>query len=49
MKRLLGIALIAAGCGAATTDDGGIDWLTDLKQARAEAKKAGKPLLVVFR
>ena len=49
MKRLLGIALIAAGCGAAGADDGTIDWRTDLKKARAEARKTGKPMLVLFR
>ncbi len=49
MKRLLGIVLVAAGCGAAGADDDGIDWRTDLDKARAEARKSGMPMLVVFR
>ena len=48
MKRLLGIILVAAGCGAAGADEG-IDWRTDLKKAGAEARKSGRPMLVVFR
>lgn len=28
---------------------GGIDWMTDLDAARAQAKEEGRPLLVVFR
>ena len=49
MKRWLGMVIIAAGCGAAGADDGTIDWRTDLNKARAEARKTGKPMFVLFR
>ncbi len=51
MKRLvLGTALVVAALATAQDPDvEGIDWRLDLKKARAEAQKTGKPMLVVFR
>jgi len=43
----LGFALMG---GAADADEAGeIEWLTDLDKARDQARKEGKPLLIVFR
>ena len=49
-KLVLGTALVAAALATAQDlDVEGIDWRSDLGRARAEAQKAGKPMLVVFR
>lgn len=48
--RLLAAVLLALGCFRPASGDGeDFPWLTDLEGARAEARKAGKPLFVVFR
>lgn len=49
-RAVLGVLAAAALCaGTARPEEPDLMWRTDLEAARAEARKAGKPLLVVFR
>lgn len=41
--------LLLAGLPTAASAVGDIPWRTDLDAARAEARAAGRPLMVVFR
>ena len=44
------LALWAGPAWIAADEDGeGIDWRTNLEAAHAEAKRSGKPLMIVFR
>ena len=50
--RLVAFAagMVLAMAASAQEDlTGGIEWRTDLDAARAEARQAGRPMLVVFR
>ena len=49
---LAGVAVVATAAALAPAQEAAptdIEWRTDLKAARQEAKKTGRPLLVVFR
>jgi hypothetical protein len=43
------LAGVLSGTAGLGQDAHGVDWLTDLDQARALAAEQGRPLLVVFR
>jgi hypothetical protein len=47
LTGLLGVCLLSPVAAAAPPPTGG--WLLDYKEARALARRTGKPLLVVFR
>jgi hypothetical protein len=44
LAGVLGVAL-----GASPGESRGAAWLTDYEQARAEARRTGKPILLIFR
>ncbi len=50
---VLAAALVIGLSFVPLTDDadaeGAIEWITDLDEARDQARKEGKPLLIVFR
>lgn len=47
IPTIVALAAFAGGVAPALAQQGG--WLTDYAAAKAEARKTGKPLMIVFR
>jgi len=45
----VGLAALALGAGVRAPAQAGPNWLTDVSQARAAARREGKPLFAMFR
>ncbi len=51
MRTLLALLLVLSFSAAVPAEEeiAGVEWLTDLDDARAKARESGRPILAVFR